>query len=292
MHPIIEKLLINKKAIITDGAWGTQLQKKGLKPGDNPDSWNLTNPEAVKSVAAEYINAGSEIILTNTFGANRFVLSKFNLQDKVAEINKAGVLLSKKASGNKSLVFASMGPSGQLFFDRDEKMKQNLYAAFEEQAKAFESACADGIVIETMTNVKEASIAIAAAKSTKLPVIACAVFDSGRDKDRTIMGDTLEKIIEIFTNLGVDVIGTNCGQGINSFLPVCIRMRKLSGLPLWFKPNAGLPEFENGNTIYKADPGDFAKNAVELTKNGANFIGGCCGTSPEFIREISLLLKN
>jgi methionine synthase I (cobalamin-dependent) len=291
MHAIIERLLKQGSTVITDGAWGTMLQKNGLRTGDNPDALNLSNATAVASVASSYVGAGSDIILTNTFGANRFILSKFNLQDKVRDINIAGVEISRTAANGKALVFASMGPSGQLLMN-DEKLKQKLQEAFEEQADAIGHAGADAIVIETMTNLREAVIAIAAAKITGLPVVACAVFDSGKEKNRTMMGDTIEKVVQEFTTAGADVIGANCGQGISGFIPICRHMRTLTDLPLWMKPNAGLPVFDQGKAVYKADPEDFAKTAGQLVEAGANFIGGCCGTSPEFIQELSRRLKD
>jgi 5-methyltetrahydrofolate--homocysteine methyltransferase len=291
MHPTIEKLLKANKVVVTDGAWGTQLQQRGLKAGENPDAWTLSNPAAVESVAASYVEAGSRVILTNTFGANSFVLSKFGLQHRVAEINAAGVAISKKAANGKALVFASLGPSGQLLMN-DGDLRKRIYAAFEEQAIAIENAGADAIVIETMTNLREAVVATEAAKKTNLPVITCMVFDSGKDKDRTMMGDTIEKIIQTLTSAGADVIGTNCGQGITGFIPICKKMRSLTNMPLWMKPNAGLPVFENGKAYYHANPEDFTNCALELMEAGANFIGGCCGTSPNFINALSGRLSN
>ena len=291
MHPTIQKLISLKKVVITDGAWGTQLQQRGLKKGESPDALNLTNPSVVQAVAAEYVDAGSQIILTNTFGANRYVLSKTGFQDQVGAINAAGVAISKKAAKERALVFASVGPTGQLLLN-DGKMKAGIYEAFKEQIMAIKSAGADGIVIETMTNLREAVLAIAAAKQTGMPVVACAVFDSGKNKDRTIMGDSIKQVIETYTDNGVDVIGMNCGQGISGFIPICKRMRNLTDMPLWMKPNAGLPSFENGEIAYAADPGEFADMALKLAEYGANFIGGCCGTSPEFIRILSGRLAN
>jgi len=290
MHPLITSILKEKKAVLTDGAWGTQLQLKGLKTGENPDSLCLSDPEIVESVAQSYVNAGSNVILTNTFGANRFVLSKFGLADKVKEINRAAVTISKKAAADKALVFASIGPSGQLLMN-NEALKNELKKAFAEQAAAIASAKADAIIIETMSNLKEAVLAIEAAKETALPVVACMVFDAGRDKDRTIMGDTIENVVQTFTGLGVDVIGSNCGHGILGFIPICKRMRSLTGLPLWMKANAGLPVLEHGKSVYKADKADFAAAAIELIGAGANFVGGCCGTTPEFISELSARLN-
>jgi methionine synthase I (cobalamin-dependent) len=291
MHTTIETLLSEHKKIITDGAWGTQLQIKGLKKGECPDAMNLVRPEMVEAVASDYVNAGSRIILTNTFGANRFVLSRYGYQDQVEEINAAGVEISKKATDGNALVFGSIGPTGQLLMN-DGKLKEEMQESFDKQSDAMLHAGADGIVIETMSNMNEAVLAIQAAKRTGLPVVACAVFDSGRDKDRTMMGDPVEKVVETFTVAGVDVIGSNCGQGIAGFLPICKRMRSMTSLPIWMKPNAGLPLFEDGKITYAADPEGFADMALKLAELGADFLGGCCGTSPDFVRTLIARLSS
>jgi 5-methyltetrahydrofolate--homocysteine methyltransferase len=290
MHALIEKL-VSSGVVITDGAWGTELQKRGLKPGNNPDSWNLSNPAAVEEIPRAYVDAGSKIILTNTFGANRYILGKFGLANQVRSINKAGVEISKKAALDRAYVFGSMGPTGTLL-TRKNAADNDLVAAFVEQARAIQEASADGIVIETMMDLREALAAITAAKSTGLPVIACMVFDSGKEKDRTMMGDTLENVVRSFTEAKVDAIGVNCGQGVGGLVPICKRLRGLTALPLWMKPNAGLPSIENGTAVYKTGPNEFADGAVELVKAGANFVGGCCGTSPEYILAVAKRIRS
>jgi methionine synthase I (cobalamin-dependent) len=289
MHTLIQELT-SSGIVITDGAWGTELQKKGLKPGENPDSWNLANPRAVEEIPREYVDAGSRIVLTNTFGANRYVLEKVGLADQVRSINKAGVEISKRAASGRAQVFGSMGPSGKLLM-RKEVTSTDLQAAFDEQARAIQEGGADGIVIETMMDVREALAAITAAKRTGLAVVACMVFDAGKEKDRTMMGDTIESVVHSFADAGVDVIGVNCGQGVRGFIPICKRMRGLTDLPLWMKPNAGLPSIEHGVAVYKTRPQEFADGAAELIPAGANFIGGCCGTSPEYILAMVKMIR-
>jgi 5-methyltetrahydrofolate--homocysteine methyltransferase len=289
-HPFIDKL-VQHAPVITDGAWGTQLQARGLMPGDVPDLWNLSNPNAVTAVAAAYVAAGSQIILTNTFGANRFRLAEADAADKVREINTAGVALSKKAAGDDALVFASIGPSGKLLISGDIN-EDDLTAAFAEQAEAIAGAGPDGIVIETMQDIQEAAIAIAAAKVTGLPVVATMVFDSGKDLDRTMMGTTPEQAAEALVRAGADVIGANCGQGIAGFVAICARLKAASqGLPVWIKANAGLPTIENGKTVYATTAENFAAHVPAVIAAGASFIGGCCGTSPDFIRGVKAMLK-
>jgi methionine synthase I (cobalamin-dependent) len=289
-HPVIDKL-VRQAPVITDGAWGTQLQARGLQPGDVPDLWNLSNPDAVEAVAASYVAAGSQIILTNTFGANRFRLAEADADDKVSEINKAGVALSKKAAGDKALVFASIGPSGKLLLSGDIT-EDDLAVGFAEQAKAIAAAKPDGIVIETMQDIQEAVLAIAAAKATGLPVVASMVFDSGKDLDRTMMGATPEQAADALAKAGADVIGANCGQGIAGFVAICKRLNASShGLPVWIKANAGLPRIENGKTLYATTAEDFAAQVPAVLAAGASFIGGCCGTSPAFIAKVAASLK-
>ena len=272
--------------VILDGGWGTQLQQRGLEVGAHPDLWNLTAPEQVGQVARAYVEAGSQVILTNTFGATKFTLQRHGYGDKVAEVNRVGVEISKRAtSGTPAKVFASMGPTGVMLMMGEVKPEQ-LYEAFLEQASALATAGADAIVVETMSDPAEAELAVKAAKSTGLPVAVSLVFDSGKNLDRTMMGTTPEQAVQRMTDAGADIIGSNCGQGIDGFIPICRRMRAVTTLPLWMKANAGLPEIVDGSTVYRQLPEVFAEKAYELVEAGANFIGGCCGTSPDFIRAL------
>lgn len=287
-HPLIEKLL-HRVPVITDGAWGTQLQARGLTPGEVPDLWNLSHPEQVASVARAYVEAGSQIILTNTFGANRFRLSDADATGQVKEINAAGVALSRQGAGKDALVFASIGPSGKLLMSGDVS-EEELQEGFAEQAEALAQAGSDGLVIETMQDLAEARIAIAAAKATGLPVVASMVFDSGKDLDRTMMGTTPEQAAAALVEAGADVVGANCGQGIAGFVAICARLKAAAkGRPIWIKANAGLPTMKDGKAVYATTAEDFASYVPALLSAGANFIGGCCGTSPDFIRGIASL---
>jgi len=183
-----------------------------------------------------------------------------------------------------------MGPSGKLLAAK-QVTEDDLQKAFEEQASAMLDGRPDAIVVETMMDLNEAAIASKAAKGTGLPVITCLVFDSGKEKDRTMMGNTPEQAVEVLSKIGVDAIGANCGQGIEGFIPICRRMRAATDLPIWMKPNAGLPERIDGRIVYKTTAQEFAGFVPELIKAGANFIGGCCGTDQSFIREIGRALR-
>lgn len=289
MHPLIQDL-VRPGLALTDGAWGTQLQARGLAVGDFPDLWNLTQAGKVAEVAAAYVAAGSRVILTNTFGANRVRLGENNLADQVREINRQGVLISRQAAGARAKVFASIGPTGKMLV-AGEVTEEELKAAFAEQSRALAEAGADGLVVETMADLTEAQIAVAAAKATGLPVAACMVFDSGKDKDRTLMGVTPEQAAKGLADAGADIIGANCGQGIAGFVAICTRLRTATDRPIWIKANAGLPELRDGKAVYATTAAQFASYVPALVKAGANFIGGCCGTSPEFIREVANTLR-
>lgn len=284
MHPTIAALL-KDSPVITDGAWGTQLQAAGLEVGASPDGWNVTRPDAVHVVAAAYAAAGSMVILTNTFRANKVALAAAGLEAKVREINRAGVRISRDAAGGEVRVFAAMGPTGKMLLT-GELSNEVAVAAFEEQAAALADAGPDAIVIETMSDVAEAEIAVRAAKQTGLPVVASVVFDSGREHDRTMMGTTVEEAARRLAGAGADVVGANCGIGVESLVPVCRRLVGAAGLPVWIKPNAGLPQMIDGTATYTTSPEEFARHAARLHAAGATFIGGCCGTTPAFIRAL------
>jgi len=284
VHETLQELLAGGP-VITDGGWGTQLQDRGLELGVCPDAWNLQQPDKVEEVARSYVDAGSRVIITNTFGANRFVLKRYGLADKAAAINAAGVEISKRAAGGEARVFASMGPSGVMLL-MGETPPEQLRAAFDEQAAAMADAGADGIVIETMADLEEIKLAIAAARATGLPVVACMVFDTGPSKDRTMMGATPEQAARDITQVGADVVGSNCGQGIAGFAEICARLSSATDRPVWIKANAGLPELVDGQTVYRQTPAQFAEHVPALLEAGASFVGGCCGTTPEFIRAV------
>jgi 5-methyltetrahydrofolate--homocysteine methyltransferase len=287
MKKLIEELL-SAGPVLTDGGWGTEMQARGLQAGDCPDEWNLTHPERVEQVARAYVEAGSQVILTNTFGANRISLARYGLDGKAREINRAGVEISSRASGGRARVFASMGPCGKLLFAEEVSMEE-VIQAFEEQARTLAEAGADAIVIETMSDPAEARLAVAAVAATGLPVVACMTFDSGRDHDRTMMGTTPEEAAAALTAAGADVVGANCGQGAEGYVGISRRLRAATDLPLWIKANAGLPQVSNGGLHYSETPQSFAGHAHALVEAGASFIGGCCGTTPEFIRELAAL---
>lgn len=285
MHPRIEQLLA-EKPVLTDGGWGTQLYLQGLEPGACPDEWNLSHPAEVQAVAQAYVDAGSRIILTNTFGASSLKLRRHGLAEKAVEINRRGAEISKAAAGDQTLVFASIGPSG-LMLMMGQTNASELEAAFGEQARALADGGADGLVIETMSDPAEAAIAVAAARATGLPVVASMVFGRG---DRTMMGTTPEQAAVAMTEAGADVVGANCGQGIEGFITICRRLHASTDRPIWIKANAGLPKLVGTETVYEQAPVDFARAVPAVIEAGADFIGGCCGTTPDTIRATRAVL--
>lgn len=277
--------LIESGPVITDGAWGTEMQLQGLEVGEFPDAWNLTQPDKVLTVARAYVEAGSQIILTNTFGGNRLRLAEVGLADRVGDINREGARISCAAAADQARVFGSIGPSGKLLMTGDVTVEA-WAEAFAEQARALAEGGVHALVVETMSDPEEAKAAVQAARATGLPVVACMVFDAGKDKDRTMMGNTPEQVAAALTEAGADVIGSNCGQGVAGFVGLCRRLRAATEQPIWIKANAGLPEMVDGKVVYQTTPDAFAGYWTALAEAGASFIGGCCGTSPEFIRAL------
>ena len=278
--------LIATAPVLADGAWGTELQARGLPAGEIGDLWNLAYPERVEAVARAYVDAGSRIILTNTFRANRIALERHVAPSRVAPLNRVGVEISRRAARGRALVFASIGPSGKLLVSGEVDAAQ-LAAAFTEQAATLAGAGADALVVETMTDLDEACIAVAAAAATGLPVVACMVFDSGKNRDRTMMGTAPQQAAVELVRAGAQVIGANCGIGIEAYVSVCAALASATDRPIWIKPNAGLPAVDDaGKIVYQMTAAQFAGHVPALIAAGACFIGGCCGTTPEFLAAV------
>jgi methionine synthase I (cobalamin-dependent) len=269
--------------LITDGAWGTELQARGLPPGTIPDTWNLTHPERVQAVARAYADAGSQVILTNTFRANAVAMKGVPEAD-IDAINRAGVAVSRGAAG-QALVFASIGPTGKMLLSVEIDSEQ-VSAAFVAQSRSLAEAGADALLVETMSDIEEARLAVKAAKSTGLPAIVSFAFDSGKNKDRTMMGATPEAVAAAMAEAGADAVGANCGVGVEQAVPICRRLRAACDLPIWIKPNAGLPTIEGSAIRYRTSAEFFASHYAALREAGAAFLGGCCGSTPDFIRAL------
>ena len=287
---ISEKL--SSGILISDGAWGTFLQQKGLTPGECPELWNITHRKEVLDIAESYISAGSDMIETNSFGGNRFKLEKYGLGSKVAELNKAAAEISREAAGDGRMVLGSIGPTGKMLL-LEEVTSEELYDAFREQAIALEAGGADAIVVETMTDLDEAVLAVKAAReNTGLEVICTLTFDKlVTGEFRTMMGISPSEMIQPLVNAGAAVIGANCGNGMAGMVDIVKEIRQTdSKIPILVHANAGMPVYRDGHTHFPESPEETASYVSALVSAGANIIGGCCGTTPEHVRKIKLAI--
>lgn len=289
MKKTIKALINEGHTLISDGAWGTFLQAKGLKAGECPELWNIENPEAIFEIAKSYIDAGADTIETNSFGGSRFKLEAYGLADRAYEINYQAAALSRKAAGTDKFVLGSVGPTGKMLI-MEEVTEAELYQAFKEQSIALADGGADAIVIETMTALDEAVLAIRAAKeNTNCEIICTMTFDRMIDGSfRTMMGVSPTEMVETLIGAGVDILGANCSNGIEGMIEITREIRNSDKeIPILIHANAGLPQFENGCTVFPESPEMMANFAPLLQAAGANIIGGCCGTSPRHIHQIA-----
>jgi methionine synthase / methylenetetrahydrofolate reductase(NADPH) len=285
---------LDKGTLLIDGAMGTMLHLRGVGFDKCFDELNITNPAAVADVHRAYIEAGAQLVITNTFGANRYKLTKHGLQDDVVQINRAGVELAKRivASSFKDVLIAGdVGPLGVRIAPFGRVKPEEARAAFTEQITALADAGADLIVIETMSDLYEIQEAIKAAKtSCTLPVVASVTFT--RD-DVTLLGDEPAKVAKTLHSAGADVIGVNCSGGPSQLLRILKKMKQtVPNGKFWVKPNAGWPEQVGGRIMYPADPEYFGEYALSLREAGANVVGGCCGTTPQHIAAMKKALES
>lgn len=288
MNTIAEQIK-GGRVLISDGAWGTFLQQKGLCPGECPELWNLNRPDDVLDIAKSYIEAGSDMIETNSFGGNAFKLSLYGLEAKVYEINHAAAAISRRAAGSARHVLGSIGPSGKIIMMGDVTQNE-LYEAFKDQAMALESGGADALVIETMSDIEEAVAAVRACReNTSCEVICTMTFEkSDEHLYHTMMGVTPAQMTEEIVKAGADIIGANCGHGILNMVGITKEIRSInSHIPILIHANAGAPVYSNCQTIFPEGPQEMADYVKFLIDAGANIIGGCCGTTPEHIRKIA-----
>jgi len=283
---------------VLDGAWGTQLLWQGLPAGTPPELWNLERPDAVEALARSYVDAGSDVILTNTFGANRFALGGSGQAQRVWELAQAGAAISRRAAdaarrlGREVKVFASVGPTGKIVM-MGEVDEEEISAAFAETADALAAGGADAIVLETFNELDEARIALRGVRQAcDLPVVVSMTFASGADGTATMMGNRPEELAAAADAGGAAAVGANCGAGPENYVRLARMLRASTELPIWIKPNAGLPVVADGRTTFPMGPDDFAAHVDELIAAGANFIGGCCGTTPDHIRAIRAAVED
>jgi len=287
MKSILQKLKTNE-ILIADGAMGTMLFARGLQPGKPPESVNLKTPEILEEIAQAYLDAGAKIIQTNTFGASPLKLSDYGLQDKTEEINRIAVERVRKVVEKKAYVSGSVGPSGKLLKPFGDTEPEDIYKSYERQMKVLINAGVDLICIETMTDLNEATLAIKAAKSIspEIPIMATMTFDETSRGFYTIMDVSIEDAVVGLQKAGADIIGSNCGNGIENMIKIAQEFKNFSKLPIIIQSNAGIPEMKEGKLIYSETPEFFGEKAKELINVGVSIIGGCCGTTPEYIKAI------
>ena len=272
------------RLVFLDGGMGTQLQERGLKPGETPELWNLSRPDDIRAVHSAYLAAGADIVYANTFGANA---AKYHADAPLADVVSAGVALAREAveaAGGKRFVALDVGPTGRLLKPAGDFEFDAAYDAFAEEVRLGAKAGADLVVVETMGDAYELKAAVLAAKeNSSLPVLATVAL--GED-GKLLTGADVECVAAILEGLHVDALGLNCGFGPDKMLPFVKRLAAVTSLPIAVKPNAGLPKVEGGKTIFTVGPDEFASDVIELVKAGASIVGGCCGTTPAHIGKV------
>lgn len=290
---------IKQGVFVLDGAMGTQLFARGVEVGTCNDNLNIHSPEIVCDVHSAYFEAGSDAVLTNTFGANKYALSRHGLGEQVIAINKAGVEVARRAATEGRYVLGDIGPSGDFLRPLGTLKADQLQDAFAEQAQALVDTGADGLVIETMTALDEVRIAIEAAKSVAggLPVFASMSFDRAGDDFRTMMGVPVESAVSKIVSAGADGVGFNCGTAtLDEYVELARKLAaaaraESADVLVFAEPNAGKPELVEGEALYRVSPQEFAMAAKKIRDAGIAIIGGCCGTNPEHIKAVADILR-
>jgi len=279
--------LSQKKLLVSDGAWGTMLQSAGLPSGTSPELWNLEEPTRVQAVAKAYFDAGSDMVLSNTFGGSRCKLEKVGLADRVVELNAAGARNSLEAADGK-LVAGSVGPTGEFLEPLGLMTAEQLEEVFAEQIGAMLDAGLRAVCIETMTAPEEAACAVRAAKGIDagVDVISTFTFDPTPGGYRTMMGTSPEDAVAMVIEAGADIVGANCGTGMDAMVEIAAAIRGATDKPILIHANAGMPELVEGETVFKQGPDEMASHVDALIDAGANIVGGCCGTTPDHIAAI------
>jgi 5-methyltetrahydrofolate--homocysteine methyltransferase len=294
VEPLLERLQ-RDGVVLGDGAWGTQLLARGLTPGTPPETWTLDHGDVIRDIAREYLDAGAEIITTNTFGGSPIRLRQHGLAGEVDRINRCAVDLVRSVAGDRAYVSASVGPSGRMLAPIGDVSVEELEDSFAAQIAVLADAGADIICVETMTDVVEAAIAVRAARAVapSLPVIASMTFELTPRGPFTIMGVSPERAARELSAAGAGVLGINCGQGVDESIEVARALAAHTEAALSVRPNAGLPQQSQGRLEYAETPEIFAAAASKLLLNDrVRIVGGCCGTSPAHVRALALMIQS
>lgn len=287
MRPLLERLGAGE-VLVGDGGWGTLLMARGLRPGEPPEALNLARPETIEEIARLYLEAGADLITTNSFGGSPANLRRHGLEGQVEAINAAAVEVACRASNGRAYVSASVGPSGRVLRPYGDVDPVEIAAGFERQIRALAAAGADLVCVETMTDLAEAVLAVRAARAVApaLPVMATMTFEKTPRGFFTVMGASIEQAARGLGEAGADILGSNCGNGSEVMLEIAREFRARTPRPVAIQPNAGLPELRDGVAVYPETPGFMAERARALVNQGVAIIGGCCGTTPEHVRAL------
>lgn len=283
--------LIKERIVLFDGAMGTQLINRGLEKGDCPELWNLQRPDDLAEIYKSYFDAGSDVVTTNTFGGNAVKLESYGLQGRVGELNNASVKIAISICPEDKYVAGGMGPTGKFLPPVGKGSLEDFDRSFKQQAEALAESGVDLIIIETQYDLREAVSALKAAKSTGLPVIVTMTFELKKRGYFTIMGNKVADSMKVLEENGADVVGANCSLDSIPYIELTKQIRRSTSLPVLVQPNAGQPEIIDGEIHYNETPGSFAESAEKLISAGANLIGSCCGSTPEFTRKIAEVLR-
>jgi 5-methyltetrahydrofolate--homocysteine methyltransferase len=281
--------LAEERVVLFDGGMGSSLISLGLPEGECPESWNLTHSEVIKDIHRKYLEAGADVIQTNTFGASRLRLTSFGYENKVEDVNARAVEIAKKVCPEDKFVAGDIGPCGGFLEPMGKFSVKEFKGSFLEQAQALAppKGGVDFFSIETMCDLREALAAIKAIKMvSNLPIFVSMTFDKKPKGYFTLIGNTISECATELQKAGADVIGANCTLGSAEMIGLAEELRKSTDLPIIIQPNAGKPELICRKLVYQQDSESFAEDIRRIVKAGANFVGGCCGTTPEFIREI------